>query len=204
MKKYITVIPMQNPDNLKKDVYESDNELLRTNFVTCFPVLIPMYNDVQEGETVTLVKVIVDGHDFAAKNKKSFDENLAELKKRKNINVIEKLIHIKFSEDLDNQLDLLMGLIDAAEENDIITADITYGSKAMPIIIRSALAYISGNVSGADVEKIVYGSLNFTNGKMFIYDVSALFYLDKAVESMSRANVKDPKAALRSIIDMGR
>ena len=34
MKKYITVIPMQNPDNLKKDVYESDNELLRTNFVT--------------------------------------------------------------------------------------------------------------------------------------------------------------------------
>ncbi len=204
MKKYITVIPMQNPDNLKKDIYESDNELLRTDFVTCFPVLIPMYNDVQEGETVTLVEVMIDGHDFAAKNKQSFDEDLAELKKKKNITVIEKLIHIKFSEDLDNQLDLLMGLIDAAEENDIITADITYGSKAMPIIIRSALAYICENVSGASIEKIVYGSLNFTNGKMFIYDVSTLFYLDKAVESMSRANVKDPKAALRSIIDMGR
>jgi len=204
MKKYITVIPMQNPDNLKKDIYESDNELLRTDFVTCFPVLIPMYNDVQEGETVTLVEVMIDGHDFAAKNKKSFDEDLAELKKKKNITVIEKLIHIKFSEDLDNQLDLLMGLIDAAEEKDIITADITYGSKAMPIIIRSALAYICENVSSASIEKIVYGSLNFTNGKMFIYDVSTLFYLDKAVESMSRANVKDPKAALRSIIDMGR
>ena len=64
MKKYITVIPMQNPDNLKKDVYESDNELLRTDFATCFPVLIPMYNDVQDGETVTLVEVIIDGHDF--------------------------------------------------------------------------------------------------------------------------------------------
>lgn len=204
MKKYITVIPMQNPDNLKKDVYESDNELLRTDFATCFPVLIPMYNDVQEGETVTLVEVMIDGHDFAAKNKQSFDEDLAELKKEKNITVIEKLIHIKFSEDLDNQLDLLMGLIDAAEENDTITADITYGSKAMPIIIRSALTYISENVDGADIDKIVYGSLNFTSGKMFIYDVSALFYLDKAIESMSRTNVKDPKAALISIIDMGR
>ena len=90
------------------------------------------------------------------------------------------------------------------KENDIITADITYGSKAMPIIIRSALAYISENVVGADIDKIVYGSLNFTSGKMFIYDVSALFYLDKAIESMSRTNVKDPKAALISIIDMGR
>ena len=204
MKKYMTVIPMQNPNNLKKAVYDSDNELLHTDLETRFPVLVPMYNDTAAGETVTVVKVIIDGHDFVKKNKAAFEEELSELKTKKNIDVIEKEIHIKFSEDIDNQLDLLMGLVDSVDENDLITADITYGSKAMPIIIRSALAYISGNVHGANIDKIVYGSLNFTNGKMFIYDVSALFYLDKAVESMSHANVMEPKAVLKSIIDMGR
>ena len=50
------------------------------------------------------------------------------------------------------------------------------------------------------IENVIYGAMDHSSKKSYIYDVSALFYMNSTINSMK--NVADPEGFIRTIIDM--
>ncbi|MBQ8120668.1 MAG: hypothetical protein IJ172_07835 [Ruminococcus sp.] len=191
MKKFISVIPMQTPNQLSKAVYDSGSNLsLKTELATSFPILVPMYKDVKPGEKIGVVTVKIKGAPNLAENTEQFQTQLNEIKEAKKFEVVEQIIEIEFTEAIDNQLKLFSAIMDCINENDEIIADITYGSKAMPVITVNALQCVCKTVKNVYVDKLIYGSKDFSGNKsMRIFDVSALYFLNGVLDALAKADV---------------
>ena len=69
MKRFITVIPIQEPEKLKKGIYEpvGDAPLIQKTREVRFPIFIPMENSVTDGERISVIAVMTD-HDRVRTN----------------------------------------------------------------------------------------------------------------------------------------
>lgn len=200
MKRFVTIIPLQNPKNLHDVSYESfgGEKMLTSQLKTRFPILIPIDTLVEKGEEIAVTAICI-GRKFVKGNYEHFKAVLSELAESKgfllpeeNITVIEmadsedEATHMKLFKDMSYHL--------TARSNEEIYADMTYGTKPMPMIIMMALTYAHKFGCDSSVEAVIYASYdehsNINRSK--VYDVTSLFYMNSAVNNMANLKISDP------------
>ena len=199
MKKYYCSITQQVPDRLRKLIYASSDAALKRDEATAFPITALIAGSTKKGEKIGIYAILPD-HENSRANLEVLKAEIAELAKRVGFYYDLILINTPFSENQDDHLDLFGKLIDTAEEGDNIYADITYGTKPIPIIMLMSLTYTYRFRKDASVERLCYGQVDHNTGRGEIFDVTAMFYMNCALNAISESH--DPKALLKTMIEM--
>lgn len=202
MKNFIMTVPMQAPANLHKTKYISmGGKELESEYETCYPVFTALDNTVDADEEIKLTLIVVD-HDNARSNLASFLDELKDFAETRSFTYKIQKLDTPYDESTDTHLELFGKVIDSIAPRDEITADITYGSKPMPMIISMALSYAKNNISGTDIQRIIYGRYDFVHNKAFVHDVTALFYMNSVVEKLGHTKAENPRNIIRTMLEL--
>ena len=94
-------------------------------------------------------------------------------------------------------------MVDELTDGAAIYADITYGTKSMPIIVFSVLNFAE-KFFNADIKNIVYGKVDFdTNNNPInpeLFDMTPLFYLNSLANTFACNDSDQAKKLLASIL----
>ena len=199
MKNFICTIPQQPEKNLKKTKYENPcgNPVLECTEEVSFPVLVLMKNTVAKGEKIHITTVKQE-HANCDINKNTFMSELEALKNEVGFEYELETILTPFSETIDAHLDLFGKLIGYVHDDDMIYADITFGTKPIPMLILMTLTYAYKFKKNASVENIVYGQYNHDTDVSSLYDVSALFYMNSTINTMDETS--DPEKFIKAML----
>lgn len=201
MKKFITTIPRQPEKFLTDCIYEAaNNPKYQTDVLTCFPVIPIIVSSCEENEKIGIYAVTTKDYSECLKNKVRFEKQLEELLGKKNISYTLEYIESPFSEDVGTHLNTFKSIISYISDNDVLFADITYGTKPTPIISLMALNYAVKLCKNSRVECVCYGEKDFLNDKCRLFDVTSLFTMNEIMNNMAKAGVKEPQKLIEMII----
>ncbi|MBR2284165.1 MAG: hypothetical protein IJ874_07085 [Ruminococcus sp.] len=199
MKKFIMTSPYQG--RLSKGIYHAaDNELLRYDKETAFPI-IPVINAYAgAGEEIEIIMNLAD-YENAHTNLALFEEELWELSAEKGFTYkkIEPVL-LPYNNLIDTHIDLFGALTDRISDGDTLFCCITYGSKPVPIVESMALNYALMAKKNVSVECVVYGAMDHEAKTMSIYDITSLIYISETIRAMAENNVADPAKKLRELL----
>lgn len=200
-KKYYTTIPQQLvPDGLKRTVYKNPGESPILNYgETRFPIVAVIANSVQPGEKIQIYGIRPDFKNTLYWEKELRTE-LDALAKTNGFSYDIKIIETPQSEVVDNHLDLFQRLTATAEKEDRIYADITFGTKPIPILMLMFMNYAYKYRENTKIESVVYGSFNHESKESSLYDVSALFYMNSTVNRLESAS--DPAKVIGMLLGL--
>lgn len=212
MKKFITTIPpMQRPWNLRDGIYKAvNNEKLESDIETCFPVLplIKGYSDA--GEAIEIIAIYTDDEKCVAEDEIGKSVNISKANyerfKTQSAKVLSGIdfrineISIRYDESVEAHLNTFARLIEQINEGDTVFADITFGTKPLPIIEIMALNYALRVKKDVTVECLSYGELNFNSYDLEIYDVTSLLYMDEIINNIAKMDVDDPLEIIKSML----
>lgn len=203
MKRFITVIPIQEPEKLKKGIYEpvGDAPLIQKTREVRFPIFIPMENSVTDGERISVIAVMTD-HDRVRTNYDTFKRELAELAEEKCFTYDITEIYTPYAEDTSTHLKLFEELIGTFNDGEELHTCVTYGTKPVPMILMMALTYAYRLCKECIIESIVYGQMNHETKKMQLFDVSSLFYMNSAVNDLADVNAADPLGFIKGMLEL--
>lgn len=192
MKKYITFIPRQQEGKLNAQIYEAvDNRRLAYGD-TRFPVLPILNGYTEPGETVRVIAVCED-YKNTKFNLQYLKQELDGFRKNKGINLELKVLEVPYDDSFETQLLTFQKLIDEIEDDDILSACITYGSKPIPIVQTMVLRYAKLAKKNIGFGCVAYGGLDFTKNppKATIYDVTPLLYVDEILRIHAKRGTED-------------
>ncbi len=208
MKKFIFTIPRQNPQYLTSDVYKSvDNQKLENNIPTSFPI-IPIINayceENDEIEIITLVATEKNNENVyycnCDVNLEKFKNELKSVCSTKQITFKISTINVAFNETLKTHLNTYYKLVEAINDGDTIFADITYGSKPIPIVEMIAISFCTKNKNNVMLECMCYGEMDHETKEKRLFDVTSLFYLDEISSLLSQTKFSDPQKLIKGLI----
>ena len=201
MKKYLLVTPQLSAEMLAEHVYEpADNRDLAYGS-THFPA-IPLINaSTEEGDEVKVISVTYDTPN-CHRNLGLLEEEVARVCSERNATYILESIEVPFDDSIKAILNVYQQLIVRVEDGDELYADITYGSKPMPIVLTMALQYAYRTKKNVSIECVTYGQISHhkETKDATIYDVTALVQLDEIVRLMADGNISDPAGVIDLII----
>ncbi|GHU06463.1 hypothetical protein FACS1894147_13190 [Spirochaetia bacterium] len=94
-------------------------------------------------------------------------------------------------------------MVDELTDGAAVYADITYGTKSMPIIVFGVLNFAE-KFFNADIQNIVYGKVDFDKDNNPInpelFDMTPLFYLNSLANTMECKDSDQAKKMLASIL----
>lgn len=135
-----------------------------------------------------------DDYSCAEVNTKLFIDEISEINKNIGATLSFKKISADFSQKPSIHEQLLADIVDELAVNDHVLADITYGSKNIPIVLFCAFEFAEKFLN-CEIENIIYGQASFDEQKPVntkICDMIPLYYLN-SVNSAIRCD--DPKKA---------
>lgn len=204
MKKFLMVTPQQPEGSLKSVAYEAKgNDLLSYGSETRFPTIPLMNGYVESGEKVKVVTVTYDS-DTHRHNLELFREELASLAARKGFEYEIESVDMPFDDSVGAMINIFKELLDRIDDDDILHACITYGSKPIPIALTMAMRYAYRIRRNVSIECIVYGQRDWSSTPPTnrIYDVTALTDLDELAHVLADQGVADPITVLKQVIAM--
>ena len=213
MKRFITTIPpVQKPESLKDGKYEAvNNKRLYCDFETCFPVLPLIRGYCSANEEIEILVIYTDDPEvcynpelkinISSENYKRFREQLRKCLPEIHCKITE--IRIKYDESVQAHLHTFAKLIEHIQEDDTLYADITFGTKPLPIVEIMALNYALRIKKNVKVECLSYGAKNFNTDALAVYDVTSLLYMDEAINSMAKMGVENPLEMIEDILKLG-
>ncbi len=206
MKHFITTIALQEHlsaisyRNIEDAAYlENDREF--TN-----PVLIPLKNLAERGEKIRITAIVTnDENSRCERNLKIFQEEVKTLCKEIGFEYdgVEEL-SVEYAESTMKHLKFFEALIEHIHDGDELIVDITYGNKPTPIVLQLALTFVYLYKENTVVKALTYGE--FVHGpdrKGYIYDVSALFYMNSIMAEMTSAKPQDPLGFIKMLLGEG-
>lgn len=200
MKKFISISPFQNPENMEKGVvYEPDNNPDLEYVETSFPI-IPVLNAYAQPEEKIEVITVISDYEYARKNYELLKKEIATVSDKNGFECTLKEICIPYSDDIDTQLEMFGKLIEMTADEDMIYADITFGSKVMTQVLNMSIIYgyrVNKNVS---LGCIVYGKLDHVTNSGKLYDETSLNYMDEIVRIMAENKVKNPVDKIKNLL----
>jgi hypothetical protein len=114
-----------------------------------------------------------------------------------------KVLSIPHDESREIQEKLLKDMVNEFTDDTVVYADITYGTKSLPIIVFSVLN-IAEKFFKADIRNIVYGKVDFDeNGNPInpeLFDMTPLFYLNSIANTIECNDSNQAKKLLDSIL----
>lgn len=208
MKKFISSSPYQGkPDpekksqGLKKGIYEAaDNQLLKYDADTSFPIMTAINGYVEKGEEIELITIVAE-YENAEYNYELLKGEIENLSKMKGFKYTLKEVRVPYNNAINTELELFGKLIDCTADEDTLYACITYGSKPFPLIQMMALNYAHRIKKNVSIGCIVYGANDHNNkGKMTIYDITSLLYIDEAVRLMAEQKIENPTDLIKNLL----
>ena len=184
---FITVISEQGQNEfgdsyLEEFIYDApENSNLKYNKKISFPITAALNAYTQQGDKVRIIAIYSDNNDNMNNNLVSFYEEIRALMQEKGIKETEDYVVEEVKVDSfvgrDSDLELYEKLLDKINEGEILHICITYGIKAMPIILFDVAQY-AWKAKDNDIECIIYGHVDRMNRehKGAIYDMTSLFY----------------------------
>ena len=188
MKKFISISPLQ--ETRLTDYKVSNNPDLAYE-TTAFPIMNVLNAYAEKDEEVEIITVVTD----YALSKNSYERLKAEvdhLAEKKGFKYKLKEIPNAYSDDIDTNLELFGNLIE--------TADMTYGSKAMTLIMNMVINYGYRSKQDVTLGCIVYGKYDHEKKESVIYDITSFNYMDEIVRMLAKAGVKDPKENIKRML----
>lgn len=201
-KKFIFTAPFQQKDvGLHKVNYKSvDNDLLKTDLETSFPILVAINGYVKPNDNID---IIIIKPDYVNTNESIilFKEQLEQLSKKICFNYNINMLNMEYDESLDVLLVLFKDLITNINDDEDIFACITYGTKPIPFIQIMALNYAYKIRKNTDVVCIVYGAYDHFNKTSRITDVTPLFYMDAIINEMSKLKLNNTNDKIITLLE---
>lgn len=202
MKQFITCVPLQPRDALNLCQYEAvDNQKLVYG-PTRFPIVPVLNGYTRPGESVRVVALISD-YQNARDNAQTLQQEVAALCEKKGLDCpgVEPIL-MPYDDKLSTHLDAFQQLIGHIEDGDQLYACMTYGSKLSPVVELMALRYARRLCRNVEIGCVVYGKMDHRAGRGWLYDTTALVLLDDVMNALSGAGVRDPRAALRAMMEL--
>lgn len=212
MKHFITAISLFktlsaiNYRNIEEADY-LDNDREFTN-----PVLVPLKNLSKKGEKIRITAIVTNDKDGTCKrNLETFKSEVEKLREEIGFEYdgVEE-IFVDYAESTGKHLNLFEAIIDRIHDRDEIVADITYGNKPTPIAIQLALSFAYHYKENTVIKAMTYGEVDHTEKNSdekfylgYIFDVSALFYMNSIMTEMMSAKPKDPLGFIKMILGKG-
>ena len=207
MKTFLMVTPQQPKGMLHSQHYESQgNSLLDFPGETHFPI-IPLINGYSEvGEAIRVITVTYGEPSNCANNLEILRGELEDLEGAKDISISLDSVDVPFDDSVNALIHTYQLLIDYMSDDDMLYADITFGSKPTPLMLVMSMQYAYRLKENVSMECIVYGQKDWSGGAGVnrIYDVTALAKLDELVRVLADLRVAEPEAALRIIFGLDK
>lgn len=203
MKKFINVSPFQPPKYLVAGNYKAvDNDRLKYENKTSFPIIPVINGYVEEGEEITVITVVAD-YENTLENYEALKMEIKKIEEEKAIKVHLKEVKIPNDNQLKVQLDVFGQLIDYISDEDKLYCDITYGTKVMNQVLTMGINYGYRVCKDVIPGCIVYGEKDHNTGEMKIYDITSLIYLDEIVRVAAESGISNPKNAIKKMMNWG-
>ena len=202
MKKFYTTISQQPAGSLQQIHYQNPGQSPVLEYgETHFPIIPLIANTAESGETVKIIAVKTA---YATTDHclEVFQEELKDLSKKSRFSFELEILETPQSEVIGNHLSLFSSLVDSTADGDRIYADITFGTKPIPMVMLMFMNFAYRCRKNAEIEHIVYGAVNHEDKSASLYDVTALFYMNSVVNQFESGQVSDPAAVIRRLIDM--
>lgn len=200
MKKYITTIPLQPTANLFPSFYDSmGNIALSADIETLFPIIVPIYNELIEGESIKVIEIITD-YPTVEINRMIFEKQLFEITEERRVNVEIIRINTDYDESIESHVKLFSDIIESVNDGDVVSADITYGTKPTPLVLNSAMTYFYNCCDNITIDKVIYGRYDFGKKKAYIHDVSALLFIGFTANEIGHSGLSDPLSVMKAML----
>ena len=193
MKKYIFALPAEKTE---KCLYRSDEAELETRF----PILLPLKATAEQGELVNITLIISENSPGTSANFLNLMMELKALAEEVGFKYDLTEIRIAGEETPDKQKRVFEALIETLGDGDSIFADITFGHKAIPLIIFTALSFCYKLRQNAEIRSVFYADQS--SGTPVIHDISTLFYMESVIHSVSQSVPDDPLPIIKRILNM--
>lgn len=202
MKKFFMVTPQQQPGNLMPQVYEPQGNTLLKYGETHFPI-VPLINGyAEDGEAIKVITVTYS-LDNCLNNLTILEEELHSLKEARGIECEIESLLVPADDSVQAVLHVFQELINRTEDDDVLHACITFGSKPMPLVLVMAMQYAYRIKRNASIDCVVYGAIDYNAAPPYpskIYDVTSLVKLDEIVRLLAERGVEDPEAVISQIL----
>lgn len=205
MKKTIICnIPMR--ENVDLSVYKSDDlSLPVSDRAVRYPINTFLEKTLSpEDEIKVLLLVKKDEYSHYEKNANDFIEELRVINNDINSKMEFKIIDTNFEQKQSVHEELMAKIIDGIDVDTHILADITYGSKDMPIVLFSAMGFAEKFLR-CEIDNIIYGQANFENGKVVntkICDMIPLYYLNSVTDTIHCDEPEKAKQMLKTLLSL--
>lgn len=190
---------------LNAAVYASpDNEKLRYEKATRFPIMTAINGYVEKGDSVKVIAI-----------RNTADTNLMNIYERLFLPELKDLCASKEISDLElvtvdsneyigirENHELFEKLIASIEDNERLCACMTYGVKPVTVILFAGLHYAYNTKDNVYVDCVLYGNVN-RNGQVEEYeirDMTPLFYESALFNRMAHLGFKDPLSRTRGLL----
>ena len=200
-KTIICSIPMKS--SIDKVVYESDDRSLPSSEKPFFyPVNAFLSQTLhQEDELDVIMLIKQDEFSKCAQNKEMFCEELNEICNSIGAKASYRVIDTAFSQSRAVHEELMKSIVLSLDDEAKIIADVTYGSKDVPIVMFAALGFAEKHLHCV-VENILYGQANFVNGNAVntkLRDMMPLYCLNSLSQTIK---CDDPQKARQLLVTL--
>lgn len=205
MKKTIICnIPMKA--HLDATVYTSaDQSVASSDMAVYYPINAMLKATAQKGDQYKVVLLMKhDEYSFAQQNADLFEEELKQALKDSGATYRLAKIDTEFSEEKAVHEKLMGMIVDELDDGAHIIADITYGSKDMPIVVFSALNFAS-NFLDCTIDHIVYGQADFKDNKAVntrLCDMTPLYYLGSVTNHIECDTAERARQMLKVLLSL--
>ena len=109
-------------------------------------------------------------------------------------------IRIAGEETPEKQKRVFEALIETLGDGESIYADITFGHRATPLIIFTALSFCYKLCKDTEVNSVFYADKS--GDQAILHDVSKLFFMESVIHSVSQSVPDDPLPIIKRILNM--
>ena len=201
--------------SLKKELnafaYSLDGKKMGSREVI-FPINAILQNELKAKEKVKVIMLVKDGAEGNGPvNAGIFQKELNDINRSIGAEIEYLSLITPFVETKDIHEKLFRDIVCHLEKGADIYADITYGPKALPIIMFTVLNFAE-KYFDCDIKCIAYGKVDFVDdgtntGRTIpinpcLYDMTSLYYLNAITNAVSYKNSDDALKALDSLLNL--
>ena len=205
MKKFFSVISLQEGKNLEPYVYQAmGNQRLQMDRETRFPIIAAMSGYLEAGDEFSVVVAVLENNS-SKDNLQKFKDEVAIISQERG--AVCKDIHeiwVSGDQRVAAQIDTFQKIIDYVEDEDELFCCITYGTKPLSTAVMMAVQYAYRVKRNTSLECIVYGEVLWqaTPRAGRIYDMTALIQLDEIVRVLADRKIENPKEVINMLMTL--
>ena len=205
MKKIVICnIPMK--ENVDKSIYTSnDLSLPASSRAVKYPINAFLEETLKPDDELKFVLLTKnDEYSYAQKNAEAFISEIIEINENIGAKIETITIDTAFLQEQAIHEKLMASIVEQVDVDSHILADITYGSKDMPIVLFTAMGFAEKFLR-CEIDNIIYGQANFENGKVVntkICDMIPLYYLNSVTDTIHCDEPEKAKRMLKTLLSL--